>query len=165
MSRPDFPDVSDVKGAKLKTNVGEIEVKLYADLVPKTVGNFVGLAEGSIPWRKRDGSPGSGPLYKGVVFHRIIRQFMLQGGDPDGTGTGGPGYQLRTSFTRVCGTIGPVSSRWPTQAREPMAASFLSPRCRRLTLTTAIRYLERWLRAWMWSKRLRPSRPTPETDR
>lgn len=63
-----------------------------------TVGNFVGLAEGTIPWRRRDGSPGEGPLYRNVIFHRVIPSFMLQGGDPDGNGTGGPGYKFDDEF-------------------------------------------------------------------
>jgi peptidyl-prolyl cis-trans isomerase A (cyclophilin A) len=93
MGTPNFPDVSDVKGAILHTSMGDIEVKLFSDLVPKTVGNFVGLAEGTIPW-----SGGSGPLYKHVLFHRVIKDFMLQGGDPDGTGRGGPGYRFEDEF-------------------------------------------------------------------
>lgn len=98
MARPNFPDVSDVKGARINTTQGVIEVRLFSDLVPITVGNFVGLAEGTIPWTRRDGSPGEGPLYSNVVFHRIIKQFMLQGGDPDGNGTGGPGYRFEDEF-------------------------------------------------------------------
>ena len=95
---PAFPDVSNVQGAKIHTNHGTIEVKLFSAEVPKTVGNFVGLAEGTIPWTRRDGTPGEGPLYKNVVFHRVIRNFMLQGGDPDGNGTGGPGYDFEDEF-------------------------------------------------------------------
>ena len=100
-SHPEFPNVSDVKGAKLYTNLGVIEIKLYASQTPVTVGNFVGLAEGTIPWTRRDGKPGSGPLYSNVVFHRIIKNFMLQGGDPDGNGTGGPGYKFEDEFVRT----------------------------------------------------------------
>lgn len=92
MSTPKFPDVSDVKGAILHTSMGDIEVKLFADKTPKTVGNFVGLAEGTIEWS------GTGPLYKDVVFHRIIKNFMLQGGDPEGSGRGGPGYRFEDEF-------------------------------------------------------------------
>ncbi len=92
---PQFPDVSDVRGARLKTNMGDIEVKLFSDLVPNTVGNFVGLAEGTIEW-----SGGPGPLYKNVIFHRIIKGFMLQGGDPEGTGRGGPGYRFGDEFVQ-----------------------------------------------------------------
>ncbi|MFO0727647.1 MAG: peptidylprolyl isomerase [Myxococcota bacterium] len=97
-SRPEFPNVANVKGAKIHTNQGVIEVKLYSQLVPKTVGNFVGLAEGTIPWTKKDGTPGNGPLYKGVVFHRVIKGFMIQGGDPEGSGRGGPGYRFEDEF-------------------------------------------------------------------
>ncbi len=97
-SAPKFPDVSDVKGAKIHTNHGTIEVQLFAKETPKTVGNFVGLAEGTIAWKRRDGSAGDGPLYQNVVFHRVIPNFMLQGGDPDGNGTGGPGYKFEDEF-------------------------------------------------------------------
>jgi peptidyl-prolyl cis-trans isomerase A (cyclophilin A) len=93
MARPEFPDVKDVKGAVLHTTLGDIEVKLFSDKVPTTVGNFVGLSEGTIPW-----SGGSGPLYKHVQFHRVIKQFMIQGGDPEGTGRGGPGYRFEDEF-------------------------------------------------------------------
>ncbi|MCC7381989.1 MAG: peptidylprolyl isomerase [Deltaproteobacteria bacterium] len=95
---PKFPDVKTVKGARIHTNVGVIDVKLYADQCPKTVGNFVGLAEGTIPWTRKDGTPGNGPLYQNVIFHRVIKGFMLQGGDPDGNGTGGPGYRFEDEF-------------------------------------------------------------------
>jgi peptidyl-prolyl cis-trans isomerase A (cyclophilin A) len=98
MAAPQFPDVSDVKGARLHTNKGVIEVELFSDRVPKTVGNFVGLAEGTVDWTAPDGSPGQGPLYQHVVFHRIIQGFMLQGGDPTGTGRGGPGYRFEAEF-------------------------------------------------------------------
>ncbi len=98
MAAPQFPDVSDVKGARLHTNKGAIEVRLFADKVPQTVGNFVGLAEGTIPWQKADGTDGEGPLYDNVIFHRIIQGFMLQGGDPTGTGRGGPGYRFDDEF-------------------------------------------------------------------
>lgn len=98
MTHPDFPDISGVKGARLHTNKGVIEVELFGDKAPKTVGNFVGLAEGTVAWTQPNGSPGEGPLYKDVIFHRIIRDFMLQGGDPTGTGTGGPGYRFEDEF-------------------------------------------------------------------
>lgn len=92
MATPNFPAVGDVTGAILKTSLGDIEVKLFSELVPNTVGNFVGLAEGTVEWK------GSGPLYKDVIFHRIIRGFMLQGGDPEGSGRGGPGYRFADEF-------------------------------------------------------------------
>jgi peptidyl-prolyl cis-trans isomerase A (cyclophilin A) len=97
MAEPKFPDVSNVKGAKLNTSKGTIEVKLFAKDCPMTVGNFVGLAEGTIPWTK-NGQVQNGPLYKQVMFHRIIKGFMAQGGDPEGSGRGGPGYRFGDEF-------------------------------------------------------------------
>ncbi|MCM2278856.1 MAG: peptidylprolyl isomerase [Oligoflexia bacterium] len=83
------------KTAVLKTSMGEITVKLFPDKAPKTVENFAGLATGKKEWT----DPNSGkkvkkPLYNGTVFHRVIPDFMIQGGDPLGNGTGGPGYQF-----------------------------------------------------------------------
>jgi peptidyl-prolyl cis-trans isomerase A (cyclophilin A) len=96
-SRPEFPNVENVKGARIHTNQGVIEIELYAKLTPKTVGNFVGLAEGTIPWT-RNGEVQNRPLYEGVIFHRVIRNFMIQGGDPEGSGRGGPGYRFEDEF-------------------------------------------------------------------
>lgn len=79
--------------ATLHTNHGDIVVNLFGDHAPKTVKNFVGLADGSGSWTDpATGQPGDGPLYKDVLFHRIIPGFMIQGGDPLGQGIGGPGY-------------------------------------------------------------------------
>jgi peptidyl-prolyl cis-trans isomerase A (cyclophilin A) len=82
--------------ATINTNHGAIKINLFGNQAPKTVENFEGLATGSIEWRDpRTGEVQTGkPLYNGVIFHRIIQQFMLQGGDPTGTGMGGPGYQF-----------------------------------------------------------------------
>ena len=81
--------------ATFKTTVGDIRVKLIADHAPKTVENFVGLATGTKEWNDpRSGEKKSEPLYDGTIFHRVIKDFMIQGGDPLGTGTGGPGYQF-----------------------------------------------------------------------
>lgn len=75
--------------------MGSFTIKLLEDIAPNTVSNFVGLATGQGEWTDpRTGQPGEGPLYQGVVFHRVIAGFMLQGGDPTGTGRGGPGYQF-----------------------------------------------------------------------
>ena len=79
--------------ATLHTNHGDIVVNLFGDHAPRTVRNFVGLADGTQAWTDpATGKPGEGPLYKDVVFHRIIPGFMIQGGDPLGQGIGGPGY-------------------------------------------------------------------------
>ncbi len=85
--------------ATLNTNRGPIRVQLFPDHAPATVKNFVGLADGSKEWKDpRTGAAGQGPLYAGTVFHRVIKGFMIQGGDPLGTGTGGPGYQFKDEF-------------------------------------------------------------------
>ena len=81
--------------ATLHTNHGDIVVNLFGDHAPRTVDNFVGLSDGTGEWTDpATGKPGEGPLYQGVVFHRIIPGFMIQGGDPLGQGTGGPGYNF-----------------------------------------------------------------------
>ena len=85
--------------ATLKTNSGDIRIRLFEDQAPKTVRNFVELAEGSREWiDPRTGDKTNNPLYDGTLFHRIIPGFMIQGGDPLGTGTGGPGYQFADEF-------------------------------------------------------------------
>ena len=81
--------------ATLRTNHGDIRIELFPNHAPKTVRNFVGLADGSQEWTDpRTGAKSQAPLYDGVVFHRVISGFMIQGGDPLGTGTGGPGYRF-----------------------------------------------------------------------
>jgi peptidyl-prolyl cis-trans isomerase A (cyclophilin A) len=81
--------------ATFQTSLGDIVVKLLADKAPKTVANFVGLAEGTREWKDpRNGQTVKVPLYDGTVFHGVIPDFMIQGGDPLGTGTGGPGYRF-----------------------------------------------------------------------
>lgn len=82
--------------AVLRTTLGEIRVELFPHHAPVTVQNFVGLADGTGEWSDpATGQAGSGPLYNGTVFHRVISGFMIQGGDPRGNGTGGPGYQFK----------------------------------------------------------------------
>ena len=79
--------------ATLHTTSGDIRLELLPNHAPKTVRNFVGLATGTQPWKDpATGQERTEPLYEGVVFHRVIPGFMIQGGDPLGTGTGGPGY-------------------------------------------------------------------------
>jgi peptidyl-prolyl cis-trans isomerase A (cyclophilin A) len=81
--------------ATFQTSLGEIVVKLMPEKAPKTVANFLGLAEGTREWKEpRSGQAVKRPLYDGTVFHRVIPDFMIQGGDPLGTGTGGPGYRF-----------------------------------------------------------------------
>ncbi len=85
--------------AVLHTNRGDIRLTLFDNQAPKTVANFVGLADGTKEWvDPTTGKPGSGPLYNGVTFHRVISGFMIQGGCPIGNGTGGPGYRFADEF-------------------------------------------------------------------
>ena len=81
--------------AKFNTNKGSILLKLTHDLTPGTVGNFVGLAEGQI---ENSAKPMGKPYYDGLKFHRVIPDFMIQGGCPQGIGTGGPGYNFDDEF-------------------------------------------------------------------
>jgi peptidyl-prolyl cis-trans isomerase A (cyclophilin A) len=81
--------------AEIQTNKGTILIRLEMDKVPLTVANFVGLAEGNI----ENNSKGAGePFYDGIKFHRVIPDFMIQTGDPQGTGMGGPGYKFKDEF-------------------------------------------------------------------
>jgi peptidyl-prolyl cis-trans isomerase A (cyclophilin A) len=81
--------------ATLTTTQGTVTIVLFPDHAPKTVRNFVELAEGGREWTDpRTGSVTKDKLYDGTVFHRVIAGFMIQGGDPLGTGTGGPGYKF-----------------------------------------------------------------------
>ena len=85
--------------ATLHTSMGDIKLILYPDQAPKTVRNFVGLAEGTQEWTDpKVKSKTTKPLYDGTIFHRVIPGFMIQGGDPMGTGMGGPGYNFADEF-------------------------------------------------------------------
>lgn len=85
--------------AIFETSLGTFKVKLFPDKAPKTVENFVGLAEGTKEWTDpKSGKKEKKPLYNGTVFHRVIKDFMIQGGDPLGNGTGGPGYKFEDEF-------------------------------------------------------------------
>lgn len=78
--------------AVFHTTMGDFEIELYPKECPETVWNFVNLAEG------RQETEKAGPFYNGLVFHRVIRGFMIQGGDPEGSGRGGPGYRFGDEF-------------------------------------------------------------------
>ncbi|TDC21188.1 peptidylprolyl isomerase [Streptomyces sp. 8K308] len=88
---PAAAEVSDATSATIHTSEGDIALTLFPEQAPLTVTNFVGLADGSMEWL---GQQEDTPLYDGTVFHRVIDGFMIQGGDPEGTGAGGPGYQF-----------------------------------------------------------------------
>ena len=82
--------------AILKTNQGDITITLFPNHAPETVANFTGLADGSKQYDA--GTDRTGPFYDGLTFHRVIPGFMIQGGCPLGTGTGGPGYTFKDEF-------------------------------------------------------------------
>ena len=86
--------------ATLHTSEGDVEIELYGERAPRTVDNFVGLATGEREWQDPEtGEEVEGePLYDGVLFHRVIEGFMIQTGDPTGTGRGGPGYEFDDEF-------------------------------------------------------------------
>jgi peptidyl-prolyl cis-trans isomerase A (cyclophilin A) len=85
--------------ATLRTNQGTVVVRLFPDQTPKTVRNFTELAEGAREWKDpRTGQHTTARLFDGTIFHRVIPGFMIQGGDPLGTGTGGPGYKFADEF-------------------------------------------------------------------
>jgi peptidyl-prolyl cis-trans isomerase A (cyclophilin A) len=85
--------------ATLKTSMGDIVIQLFEDKAPKTVANFIGLASGTKEWTDpKTGEKVKKSLYNGTIFHRVIPGFMIQGGDPLGNGTGGPGYKFEDEF-------------------------------------------------------------------
>lgn len=88
-----FPGDGPLHG-KLVTSKGTMTVRFFDKEAPRTVANFVALATGKVEWEKPNGEKTTEPLYPGTIFHRVIRDFMLQGGDPRGQGTGGPGYRF-----------------------------------------------------------------------
>ena len=84
--------------ARMKTSMGDITLNLFEEDAPRTVANFVGLATGTVEWTSPAGETTTEPLYSGTIFHRVISGFMIQGGDPKGNGTGGPGYRFGDEF-------------------------------------------------------------------
>jgi len=96
--------MADIKQGKdlyatLDTSLGVVVVKLFSKDAPKTVENFVSLADGSKAWKDpKTGKESHKPLYDGTIFHRVIPNFMIQGGDPLGNGTGDPGYKFEDEF-------------------------------------------------------------------
>ena len=124
----------------MRTSEGDITINLFDDKAPNTVANFLGLATGEKEWADPyTGQPSHGKFYNGLTFHRIIKQFMIQGGCPLGTGTGGPGYEFDDEIdpslkfdkpyllarpTLVCAVV------WTARCTAPTAPSSSSPPCR-----------------------------------
>lgn len=85
--------------AILHTNRGDIEIELFGNHAPQTVENFISLADGTAEYTTENAKgEATGPFYDGAIFHRVIDNFMIQGGDPTGTGRGGPGYRFADEF-------------------------------------------------------------------
>ena len=112
--------------AKFTTDKGEILCILEYKKTPLTVANFIGLAEGTKNLGGGAGTQGH-KFYDGLSFHRVIPDFMIQGGCPLGTGTGGPGYTFPDEIDPTLNTQDPASSPWPTPAPIPTAASSSLP--------------------------------------
>ena len=95
MSKEEYSSLKDGLYAQMETSKGNLTIELFEEEAPLTVANFVGLAEGT---KENKAKPLGTPFYDGIVFHRVIKDFMIQGGDPDGKGTGGPGYDFEDEF-------------------------------------------------------------------
>lgn len=104
--------MSENRKIRFTTNKGEFIVEMFEDKAPKTTKNFIELTEKG--------------FYNGVVFHRVIDGFMIQGGDPTGTGMGGPGYKLMTNLVRGCSMMTKVFFQWLMPGPTLAAVSFLS---------------------------------------
>src|SRR5262249_44895514 len=84
---------------RIKTSLGDMVAELFEADAPRTVANFVALGLGKVEWTDPQGKKSSAPLYSGTIFHRVIKGFMIQGGDPTGTGRGGPGWRFGDETT------------------------------------------------------------------
>ncbi|MEA3506782.1 MAG: peptidylprolyl isomerase [Elusimicrobiota bacterium] len=89
-----------IRVSRGEENLGKIKIKLFPEKAPVTVSNFTGLAKGEKEYRDpKTGEVKTGRFYDGLIFHRVIKDFMIQGGDPTGTGRGGPGYRFKDEFS------------------------------------------------------------------
>ena len=127
--------------AQFDTTEGSFTVRLFEKEAPKTVANFVGLAEGTKEWHDpATGEARRRPYYDGIIFHRVINGFMIQGATGSGQGTGGPGYKFADEFhPSLRHTQGRHALDGERRARTPTAASSSSRSARRRTSTTGTR--------------------------
>ena len=152
--------------AIFETSQGNIVIRLLEKEAPKTVENFVGLAEGTKEFtNEKTGKKEKRNFYDGLTFHRVIPQFMIQGGCPEGTGRGGPGYKFADEFHPSLKHSKAGKFRWPTPGREPMAANFLLPWRRRRGWITSTPYLAKWWKGKTWRTRFPTRRAMPATGR
>ena len=104
----------------IQTNMGNIEVELFQNDAPKTVANFMGLAEGTKEFTDtKTGKKGKKPFYDGLIFHRVIKDFMLQGGCPQGNGRGGPGYSFADEINAVALGLDKLKAIDPQKGPHP----------------------------------------------
>ncbi len=104
------PTTKDLAGAgalftAIETSMGTVHCQLFPDRAPNTVANFVGLATGKKPWFEHGERRSGRPFYNGLIFHRVIPGFMIQGGDPLGNGTGGPGFSFANETANTIGHV------------------------------------------------------------
>lgn len=147
-------DVGQNPVCRIRTSMGDIRVELFAREAPKTVENFIDLAEG----RKKTGAAAAGAtagkhFYDDLIFHRVIKDFMIQGGCPKGDGTGGPGYTFEDEINakalgldreRAVSPNGQVHSALLVRTREDYARVVVMPLARRMGIASQQQFQERW---------------------
>ena len=118
--------------AVLDTSMGRITCKLFEKEAPLSVANFVELAQGTKPWTDpvNNKKMKNKPFYDGTTFHRVIPEFMIQGGDPTGTGTGDPGYMFADEFDPNLNFDVPGRMAMANSGPAPTGLNSLSPKCR-----------------------------------
>src|SRR2546422_6920525 len=125
--------------AHFTTSEGNFTIRLFDQEAPKTVANFTGLAEGTKEWTDpRAGKRARTPYYNGTIFHRVIRGFMIQGGDPLGQGTGGPGYKFEDEFHPKLRHVDEVRFRLPDDADRDRGISIVAEDRRRPAVESEI---------------------------
>ena len=134
-----YKDLGDGLFADIETTQGNIIVKLNYKETPITVANFVTLAEGKNSFVKAEYK--GKPFYNGTIFHRVIKDFMIQGGDPTGTGMGDPGYRFEDEFVPTLQHDKKEFCQWLMQDLAQMAASFSSLKYLLLTSMVVILFL------------------------
>ena len=147
--------------AIFETSLGNVVCRLFDKEAPKTVENFIGLAEGTKEFRDPiSGKKEKRPYYDGLTFHRVIPQFMIQGGDPLGVAAAAPAIGLPMSSIPSYATTKPACCPWPTPAPTPTAANFSSPSPPRHTSTIATPSSAKSSRAWTSPTKYRKHRAT-----
>ena len=130
----------------IKTSMGDIQIELFADKAPDTVNNFIGLAEGTKEFTDpKTGKKVKRPFYDGLIFHRVIKDFMIQGGCPLGNGTGGPGYKFKDEIDAAALGLDKImamdKSKGPhpylmIRSREDYQRNIMSPLFKKLNINS-----------------------------